>query len=166
MGQFYRGCDGSKYIVTSVLQCPPGTVMATFDQRMGFQRVLIKSIINSAHLRLFYIDHGITVTQELQHMRFLTRQFAQFYGQTIEAQMWGLACPDGSKQKHESTVLLLQDLTAGKPGSLMAEAKIGAQVQQDSGLSLRLMHIDGRDIGRTMSYERLAKRMLEPPYWE
>ena len=63
MDKFYAE-EGDKWMVESVLQCQPATVLAAKytkgKAKHGFHRVIVKQESGVKRLKLFYIDFGTT----------------------------------------------------------------------------------------------------------
>lgn len=85
MEQFYSGVEGDRWRVTSVKQCPPGTVLAATYRREGLHRVIVREVVDLKNIKVFYLDHGTTDVVRLKNVRWLVTAFGGLPAQALRA---------------------------------------------------------------------------------
>jgi len=180
MQKFYAE-EGDKWMVESVIECQPGTVLAAQytegKVKQGFHRVIVIQEAGLRRLKLFYIDDGTTAEQKLRHVRFLPAEFGQLPGQALQAQLWGVEQVGGGSRWPLAASQRFFKLVAtrcgeAEVGSLSAQIMDGVtrrrnKVERNSnvfqihtGLSLKLTRITlgpkGTDIAKLLVAEGLA----------
>ena len=111
LDRFYRGGEGRGWLVDNPR---PGRFYAAPYEKEGYHRALLRKLVSSSTVEVFYVDFGTVAVVSISRLRLLHLEFLQPPAMAIQVRLWGLR--GGGKSK------LLKELSEGnlREGDLLA----------------------------------------------